>query len=44
MIIAVSPRDILVEGDHQVEEGPCYDHVVVDTDETRYDEHTPSYT
>ena len=38
------PGDVLVEGGEQVEKRPADDHVVVHSDQTRYEKHTPSYT
>ena len=38
------PGDVLVEGGEQVEECPADDHVVINRNQTRYEEHTPSYT
>jgi len=41
-VVAVTPRYIAGERGKHVEEAPGYDHIIVDTGEQRYAEHTPA--
>jgi hypothetical protein len=42
VIVAIFPGNITVEGDAKVEQGPSYDHVVVDANEAGHNEHAPT--